>query len=73
MLSDGRQLYIHKYESNASMSSSVIFYLKSVHFLFFFFLFSICSKEHKGAVTTQLISHLQNSRLSDYAAQIKIS
>ena len=27
---------MHKYESNASMLSSVIFYLKSVHLLFLF-------------------------------------
>ena len=36
MLSDRRHSYIHKYESNASMLSRVIFYLKSVHFLFLF-------------------------------------
>ena len=36
MLSDGRHSYIHKYESNASMLSRVIFYLKSVNFLFWF-------------------------------------
>ena len=36
MLSDGRHSYIHKYESNASMLSRVIFYLKSVTFLFLF-------------------------------------
>ena len=36
MLSDRRHSYIHKYESNASMLSRVIFYLKSVTFLFLF-------------------------------------
>ena len=35
-MSDGRHLYIHKYESNASILRRVIFYLKSVHFLFLF-------------------------------------
>ena len=39
MLSDGRHSYIHKNESNASMLSRVIFYLKSVTFLFLFSLF----------------------------------
>ena len=36
VLSEGRHLYIHMFESNASMLSRVIFYLKSVHFLFLF-------------------------------------
>ena len=36
MLLDGRHSYIHKYESNASMLSRVIFYLQSVNFLFSF-------------------------------------
>ena len=36
VLSDRRHSYIHKYESNASMLSRVIFYLKSVTFLFLF-------------------------------------
>ena len=40
-LTGGTHIYIHKYESNASMLSRVIFYLKSVHF---FFLFSMQSK-----------------------------
>ena len=36
MLSDGWHSYIHKYKSNASMLSRVIFYLKIVNFLFLF-------------------------------------
>ena len=44
MLSDGRHLYIHEYESNASMLSRVIFYLKSVNFLF------LLSIELSGAI-----------------------
>ena len=37
-LSDGRHLYIDKFESNEPMLSRLIFYLKSVNL---FFLFSI--------------------------------
>ena len=36
VLSDGWHLYVHKYESNASMLSRGFFYLKSVNFLFLF-------------------------------------
>ena len=34
--SDGWHSYIHTFESNADMFSRVIFYLKSVNFLFLF-------------------------------------
>ena len=49
MLSDGRHSYIHKYGSNASMLSSVIFYLKSVHFLLFvqYIIFSVTKNRPK--------------------------
>ena len=46
VLSEGRHSYIHMFESNASMLSRVIFYLKNVHFLF---LFSIDSRIPKLA------------------------
>ena len=41
MLSDGRHSYIHKYESNASLLSRVIFYFKSVNFLFLFSIYKL--------------------------------
>ena len=40
MFSDVRHSYIHKYESNASMLSQVIVYLKSVNFLFLFSIYT---------------------------------
>ena len=36
VLSEGRHLYLHKFESNESMLNQLILYLKSVNFLFFF-------------------------------------
>ena len=46
MLSDGRHSYIHNYENNASMLSRVIFYLKSVHFLFLFSIYDLNLRGH---------------------------
>ena len=44
VLSDGRHLYIYKFESNKSMLSRLIFSLKSVNFLFLFSIFIFLTK-----------------------------
>ena len=59
VLSDGRHLFIHKSESNESMLSWFIFYLKSVNFLF---LFSILKHRVLGTIQNLLI--LSNFKIS---------